>query len=70
MAPSQRRPVPKPGKSSQNNGATEKASKPQIEQKNSPSFLMLLVLGFILLIAYTIWSSIETYSNTVVHDMD
>ena len=40
------------------------------EEKQSYSFLFILFVGFAFLLAYTIWSSIQTYSNTMVHDMD
>ena len=40
------------------------------DEKSPYSFLFILFTGFAVLLAYTIWSSIQTYSNTMVHDMD
>ena len=64
MAPSQRRLPPKEAE------LAGKKSQPKNTEESSSSFILILVVGFLLLIAYTIWSSIETYSNSMVADMD
>lgn len=73
MAPTQRnRGAPASLKNSLENESKSSSSSKQAkkEEKQSYSFLFILFVGFAVLLAYTIWSSIQTYSNTMVHDMD
>jgi hypothetical protein len=69
MAPTQRsRGAPASLKNSIDTESKSSSSKKEVKQ--SYSFLFILFVGFAVLLAYTIWSSIQTYSNTMVHDMD
>ena len=74
MAPTQRsRGAPASLKNSIDTESSSSSSSPRQskkEVKQSYSFLFILFVGFAVLLAYTIWSSIQTYSNTMVHDMD
>ena len=75
MAPTQRnRGAPASLKNSlENESKSSSSSSKQAkkeEKQSSYSFLFILFVGFAVLLAYTIWSSIQTYSNTMVHDMD
>ena len=75
MAPTQRnRGAPASLKNSLENESKSSSSssskQAKKEEKQSYSFLFILFVGFAVLLAYTIWSSIQTYSNTMVHDMD
>lgn len=74
MVNSQKRNVQK-GKPHQSDSATaigkEKTSTTSTkEEEKRSSFLFLLIVCFILIIAYTVWSSIQTYSNQLVYDME
>jgi hypothetical protein len=40
------------------------------EAQSSSSFLFILLVGFVLMIAFTVWSSIQTYSNNYYSDME
>ena len=55
--------------SSSNSSGKSKQSK-KVEEKKPFSFIFVLFMGFAVLLAYTVWSSIQTYSNTMVNDMD
>jgi cytoskeletal protein RodZ len=71
MAPTQRRPQtsPKSNKPEPKQETNQTRGKEEA-QKSQLSFILILLVGFVLLIGYTIWSSINTYSNTMVHDME
>lgn len=73
MAPTQRRPQNSPPKSNKPDAkqdSNQPRSSKEVAQKSQFSFIFILLVGFVILIGYTIWSSINTYSNTMVHDMD
>ena len=53
----------------QSQQASGKRKSPEVESSNS-SFIFIVIIGFILLIAYTVWSSIQTYSNMMISDME
>ena len=59
---------PKANKANQNSGPSKKAS--QKQEQSSSSFLVILFGGFVALLLYTIWTSINTYSNQLQYDME
>lgn len=46
------------------------SKKTATKSEERSSFFLILVIGFVLMIAYTVWSSINTYSNQLVYDME
>jgi hypothetical protein len=50
----------KPGESQKGKGAESGGTSP----------LLVMTVGFVLLIGYTIWSSIQTYGNALHSDME
>ena len=43
---------------------------PAVKDEKKFSFVFILLLFFLFLIGYTLWSSIQTYSNQLVYDME
>ena len=41
-----------------------------VKDEKKFSFVFILLLFFLFLIGYTLWSSIQTYSNQLVYDME
>lgn len=70
MAPSQRRTQKDQSQKLTSQSNSDHSSSSQEQPKSGSSFLLYLILGFMILIGYTIWSSIETYSNSMISDMD
>jgi hypothetical protein len=69
MAPTQRRTQKETAQKSSSQSNSGQSSS-QEQKESGSSFLLYLILGFMVLIGYTIWSSIETYSNSMISDMD
>jgi ABC-type Na+ efflux pump permease subunit len=59
------------------NNPTEPAASTTLTVQNSKqpeeskfSFVFVLLIGFLILIAYTVYSSLQTYSNQLIYDME
>lgn len=69
-SPKQRKLANQTQQQQQQRGNGHAPNKKSSDNESSSSFMTIIVIGFVVLIAYTVWSSIQTYSNMMVSDMD